>query len=716
MFLLHHASIVNLWLAMLLPCVDAQPSGDGRHGVAASTNTVTQHVTPALGSCPCITDLNGSGTMTVQDVLVVFECLYAGSANPACDVNCDGTVDTTDYGAVACAFVGGTDCCNRPVGACCGGAGGQGVLDGPCAVLPAIACNTAITFPDGVYLGDGTTCSPGPCDCNANGIPDDCDTSCGSPGGPCDVPGCGGSADCSGNAVPDECESGDIDGDGVSNACDNCRHSSNADQLDCDGDGIGDECDATSPCSDVDGDGIANGADNCPNDPNPGQEDCNGDGQGDVCDGGAGDPDGDGRVDACDNCPAAFNPDQSDCDDDGLGDACDGAMIDTDGDGHLDYCDNCPNDFNPSQSDSDFDGIGDACDPLANCDPDIWPLPDGDGIVNLLDIVRMLDCLQDPMLGPECDVNGDGVVDTRDYGPVVCQFLGASCCNAPVGACCGVDPDFANGILSPCVIMQQFACENAAVVGGGLYLGHGSQCDAATSCDCNSNLILDPCDLSCGAPGGACDVVGCGTAQDCNGNSVPDECDLSSGLSTDCQPDQVPDECQLTGNDCNADQIPDDCQLAGNDVIPPGGDGIPDDCQCDDDNDCAPGEACNLAIWTCETVCVPCATALDCSESLAPENNACNCATCVANCCVFTCAKYGSVFHCSNTVNLDNILCVLGGFANADNCPNGDLHPCDGNGLINLDDILGVLQAFGGANPCGCQFGGTAPLCGFVGP
>lgn len=43
-------------------------------------------------------------------------------------------------------------------------------------------------------------------DCNSNTIPDNCDIDCGPPSGPCDVPGCGGSADCNTNGVPDECE------------------------------------------------------------------------------------------------------------------------------------------------------------------------------------------------------------------------------------------------------------------------------------------------------------------------------------------------------------------------------------------------------------------------------------------------------------------------------------------------------------------------------
>ncbi len=45
-------------------------------------------------------------------------------------------------------------------------------------------------------------------DCNNNGIPDECDISCGPLGGPCDVPGCGQSADSNSNGIPDECEFG----------------------------------------------------------------------------------------------------------------------------------------------------------------------------------------------------------------------------------------------------------------------------------------------------------------------------------------------------------------------------------------------------------------------------------------------------------------------------------------------------------------------------
>ncbi len=118
--------------------------------------------------------------------------------------------------------------------------------------------------------------------------------------------------------------------------------------------------------NDADGDGITNALDNCPNAYNPAQQDMDGDGVGDACDStpSGNDTDEDGIPDGIDNCPSAYNPGQNDADGDGVGDACDGtpASQDTDGDGIADLVDNCPAVPNPGQADSDQDGIGDACD------------------------------------------------------------------------------------------------------------------------------------------------------------------------------------------------------------------------------------------------------------------------------------------------------------------------------------------------------------------
>jgi len=81
----------------------------------------------------------------------------------------------------------------------------------------------------------------------------------------------------------------DSDGDGVTDASDNCPTTANSDQTDTDKDGIGDVCD------------------NCMSIANPDQIDT----------------DSDNIGDACDNCPLIANPDQIDSDNDGIGDVCD---------------------------------------------------------------------------------------------------------------------------------------------------------------------------------------------------------------------------------------------------------------------------------------------------------------------------------------------------------------------------------------------------------
>lgn len=84
-------------------------------------------------------------------------------------------------------------------------------------------------------------------------------------------------------------EQPDRDGDGVSDALDNCVDVPNAAdmklnntdpaQIDTDADGAGDICDP-----DDDGDGVSDGEDNCALTPNPAQRDVDGDGRGDACD------------------------------------------------------------------------------------------------------------------------------------------------------------------------------------------------------------------------------------------------------------------------------------------------------------------------------------------------------------------------------------------------------------------------------------------------
>lgn len=117
----------------------------------------------------------------------------------------------------------------------------------------------------------------------------------------------------------------------------------------------------------------------------------------------------------------------------------------------------------------------------------------------------------------------------------------------------------------------------------------------------------------------------------------------------------------------------------------------------------------------CDSMCVietgfACATVVDCRNDTV-DNNACNHASC-AGMCAYACVKFGDVKSPTDgNVNLDDILCGLGGFAGFFNCPNADINPCAGNGIINLDDLLSILAAFAGANPCTCNAMGTAPSC-----
>ncbi len=110
-------------------------------------------------------------------------------------------------------------------------------------------------------------------------------------------------------------QAGDMDGDGIPDAMDNCptvfnpvRPMDKAVQGDADGDGVGDACDPcpldknTTQCTafdpnDSDHDGIPNATDNCPNVFNPDQADA----------------DGDGKGDACDACPLDANPGAASC-------------------------------------------------------------------------------------------------------------------------------------------------------------------------------------------------------------------------------------------------------------------------------------------------------------------------------------------------------------------------------------------------------------------
>jgi predicted CXXCH cytochrome family protein len=160
------------------------------------------------------------------------------------------------------------------------------------------------------------------------------------------------------------------------------------------------------PPGDLDGDGVPDALDNCPRTYNPDQTDSDGDGVGD----------------ACDNCPHTFNPDQADADEDRTGDACDNCptmhgfdQTDNDLDGVGNSCDACPDVPAPAGVDAFGRTLG--CLDL-DCDVDLADLQifvgqmqgpsraapvgdfDGDGDADLVDFIRMQVNCTGPLLSP----------------------------------------------------------------------------------------------------------------------------------------------------------------------------------------------------------------------------------------------------------------------------------------------------------------------------
>jgi len=195
----------------------------------------------------------------------------------------------------------------------------------------------------------------------------------------------------------------DSDGDGVSNADDNCPNQANSGQGDWDDDGAGDACD-----DDDDADGVLdNRPDNCLWLANRDQADFNGNGVGDACD----DADKDDVVDIGDNCRSNRNYDQRDTDFDGLGDVCD---ADDDNDNWNDVgldgrpLDNCRLNYNPGQEDSDNDGVGDVCDKCPDVTSGDNGDPDNDGLGNPCDADDDNDGI------PDVDANGNPLDNCRE--------------------------------------------------------------------------------------------------------------------------------------------------------------------------------------------------------------------------------------------------------------------------------------------------------------
>lgn len=333
-----------------------------------------------------------------------------------------------------------------------------------------------------------------------------------------------------------------------------------------------------------------------------------------------------------------------------------------------------------------FHGVGTLCDSACCCKADIVPAG-GDGTVDVSDLLRIEACLGGTVVDPDCDINCDGGVDLSDLSASICQFQGGgpTCCTE-VGACCLLD--------SSCTMAHETVCPS---VGGpfmdAAFHGVGTSCGSACCCDadivppggdgtvdvsdllrleaCLGGTVVDPaCDINCD---GVVDFADLGAAS----------CRFQSGGPTCCT--EVGACCLATGG----------CVEVHSSICPSLGGPFLGGSYLGDATACA----------------TSCCRDLDCTF---PDADVCTCDECIGGVCISTPVRYGNA-DCAGPptqADLDDILCVLQGFSNIANCPNGDIAPidnpaggpleCAGNNVIDLDDIIRVLEAFAGGNPCGC--------------
>ena len=161
----------------------------------------------------------------------------------------------------------------------------------------------------------------------------------------------------------------------------------------------------------------------------------------------------------------------------------------------------------------------------------------------------------------------------------------------------------------------------------------------------------DPC--GCHTTGDCDDGDPCNGQETCN----PDTGDCQTGVAPDCD----------DGNACTMDR----CDNSHPDADPVTGclhEAADDGTPCDDGNDCTADDRCTLAACTGTPVVVLF------GDVVPPGGN--------------------------GIADIDDLLCVLAGFADAAECPDGDLAPCGGNGVIDIDDVLVELLAFAGEFAC----------------
>jgi len=322
----------------------------------------------------------------------------------------------------------------------------------------------------------------------------------------------------------------------------------------------------------------------------------------------------------------------------------------------------------------DPDCVSDPMCPCA-CDGDIDPPPNGNGVVDVDDLIAVLICIDEPPMG-DCaasDINCDGAITFGDFDVIVCLFAGGAECCGPLitGACCVGAP----------VFCRQVTVQSCSFLGG-TYQGDGTACGPGGPCLLCPNGTCEPnegpctCPMDCG-PVPANEIPNM-TCQD----GMDNDCDMMTDCADpDCASDPSCNPCACDGDldDTGFVEFKDllailDC-ICGGPVLP----------ECDVNCD---GEITlrDLGAAFCEFGLIPPA---ECCLSPA---GACTGLPVLGNCLEMTptsCLMAGGVYMGDGT------MCP-------DPCPpcacSADISPPGGNGVVNNFDVLAVIACLNGTS------------------